>query len=249
MVRSERSGRLRVLVIDRPEKRNALTLEMIEALAEGIEGAASDPETAGLVVTGEGPCFSAGVDLRLFAEGDPGSARVLIAALARLCAAARRSPKPVACAVDGPCLGGAFELALACDFRVATAAASFGLPEMLVGIPSVIDAALLERFIGLGRARDMILTGEAVAAARALEWGLLSRIMEPGGLLRAASELVGLALRSTPDALRLQKALFEDWLNLPFQAAADSSREALAEAFLSGEPQRIARERLAGRRP
>lgn len=220
---------------------------MVEALRDGIQAAAAEPAVDGVIVSGEGGCFSAGVDLNEFAQADPPAIRRLIAALAGLCAAARRSPKPVVCAVQGACLGGAFELALAADFRVASPDAFFGLPEVLVGIPSVIDAALLERHVGLGRARQMILTGEPVDAGRALEWGLLNLLAEPPALLAAAADLVGLVARAGGDAIAAQKALFEQWLNLPFEAAVAASQEVLAQAFESGEPQRIARERLERR--
>ena len=248
MVLSELVGGLRLLKLDRPEKRNALTPALIEALRDGIRGAAADPEVSGVVIAGEGPAFCSGVDLGEFANGSSRSVRALIELLADLCGAARRSPKPVAAAVQGACLGGAFELALACDFRVAAPDALFGLPEVLIGIPSVIDAALLERYLGLGRAREMILTRRPIDARQAHEWGLVNRLAEPGTLVAAAGELIALANRATPDAIRVQKALFEEWLNLPFQRAVESSKEALALAFEGGEPQRIARERL-GRKP
>ncbi len=247
MIVSDRLGSLRLLKIDRPEKRNALTPGLIQALRDGIRAAAADPEVSGVVIAGEGPAFCSGVDLGEFATGDRRSVRALIELLAELCGAARRSPKPVAAAVQGACIGGAFELALACDFRVASPDARFGLPEVLIGIPSVIDAALLERYVGLGRAREMILTGRLIDAGQAHEWGIVNRLAEPDALVAAAGELIALVNRATPEAIRVQKALFEEWLNLPFQRAVESSKEALAETFEGGEPQRIARERLGGK--
>jgi enoyl-CoA hydratase/carnithine racemase len=118
------------------------------------------------------------------------------------------------------------------------------MPEVLLGIPSVIDAALLQRHIGFGRAQELVLTGEPIDAELALKWGLVNRVAAPGQLLESCRELLGLAIRHDPSALARQKRLFADWLNLPLDDAVQQSKEVLAESFESGVPQRLARERL-----
>lgn len=247
MIRTERAGDLTLIWIDRPAKRNALTLTMIEGVRDELGQAAADASVRGVVVAGVPPSTSAGVDLAEFAAGTPESIRLLIGALGDACAAARRCPKPVAMAIQGHCFGGALELACACDFRVAAPGAELGMPEVLLGIPSVIDAALIERHIGAGRARELILTGETIGAERALAWGLVNRVEPAGRLLDVCRDLIGLVTRHDPSAIERQKRLFRDWENLPLDVAIERSKEALVASFAGGVPQRLARERLQQR--
>ena len=244
MIRTERSGDLRVVWIDRPEKRNALTLAMVEALRDQLERASADATVRGVIVAGTGRSTSAGMDLNEFASGTPETIRRLIGTLAEACAAARRCPKPVAMAIHGHCLGGALELACACDVRVAAPDALLGMPEVMLGIPSVIDAALLERHIGYGRAQELVLTGDPITAEQAHDWGLVNRVAEQAELLEACARLLGRITRHDGDALARQKRLLADWLNLPLDEAVERSKEVLVESFASGVPQRMAREQL-----
>jgi enoyl-CoA hydratase/carnithine racemase len=244
VIRTERDGGLALIWIDRPRKRNALTLAMIEALRDGLAGAAADPTVRSVVVAGVPPSTCAGVDLAEFAAGTTERIGRLIGALAEACSAVRRCPKPVAMAIEGHCLGGALELACACDFRVAAAGAALAMPEVLLGIPSVIDAALIERHVGVGRARELILTGEPITAERALEWGLVSRVVAADRLLDTCRDLLDKVTRHDPAAIRSQKRLFADWDNLPLDDAIERSKEALVASFAGGVPQRLAQERL-----
>jgi len=244
VIRAERDGGLALVWIDRPRKRNALTLAMIEALRDELTRAAADPAVRGVLLAGVPPSTCAGVDLAEFASGTPERIRRLIGALAEACAAVRACPKPVAMAIRGHCFGGALELACACDFRVAATGAALGMPEVLLGIPSVIDAALIERHVGAGRARELILTGEPITAELALEWGLVSRVVAEDRLLDVCRTLLGLVTRHDPAAIRRQKRLFADWDNLPLEEAIERSKEALEASFADGVPQRLAQERL-----
>jgi enoyl-CoA hydratase/carnithine racemase len=181
-------------------------------------------------------------------QASPSTILELIGALRELCARARRGPRPVVAAVQGGCVGGAFELAMAADFRIATEDAWFALPEVRVGMPSVIDAALLVRHLGLGRARELLLTGDRVDARRALEWGLVNVLVpDAAALADAAATLVGRVSVNEPAAVAAQKALIEEWLNLGLDEAIERSTGALAEAFATGVPQRLCAARL-GRR-
>jgi enoyl-CoA hydratase len=244
LIRSERSGDLRWIWIDRPDKRNALTLQMIEAIGDELRRAAGETAVRGVVVAGSGPSTCSGVDLYEFAVGTPDSIRHLIGALADTCAAARRCPKPVAMAIQGHCYGGALELACACDFRAAAQGALLAMPEVMLGIPSVIDAALLERHVGFGHTQELVLTGEPITAERALLWGLVNRVVEPEELLESCRELLGRATRHDAGAIASQKRLFADWLNLPLDDAVERSKGVLVESFESGVPQKLARARL-----
>jgi enoyl-CoA hydratase/carnithine racemase len=244
MIRADRSGDLALIWIDRPAKRNALSLAMIEGLGDEIERAAGDRDVRGLIVAGVPPTTSAGVDLAEFAAGTPERIRHLIDALGRACAAARRCPKPVAMAIQGHCYGGALELACACDLRVAAPGAALAMPEVTLGIPSVIDAALIERHVGAGRARELILTGEPISAEVGLAWGLVNRVAPEERLLDTCRELVGAVTRHDAAAIGRQKRLFADWDNLPLDEAIERSKEELAASFAGGIPQRLAQERL-----
>jgi len=244
----EQRDRLRLVWLDRPARRNALSLEAIHALGEALTAAMRDPGVDGAVLLARGPHFSAGVDLTEMAGASAPDILELIGALKEVCATCRRGPRPVIAAVQGGCVGGAFEVAMAADLRVATEDAWFALPEVRVGMPSVIDAALLVRHVGLGRARELLLTGDRVDAPRALEWGLVNALV-PGAaaLPDAAAALVARIAVNEPGAVAAQKALIEEWLNCGHDEAVERSCGALAAAFATGVPQRLCAERL-GRR-
>lgn len=249
MIRSQDLGDgIRLLTIARPEKLNALTRHLMEELRDELRRARIDASVAGLVLTGAGPSFSAGVDLQEFAEGNVESGERMIQTLRLLCSAARNHPKPIACAISGQCLGGALELAACCDFRVVTAGSRLGMPEVFLGIPSVIDAVMLERHVGAGRARQLLLTGEPVDGETAVAWGLANRLAEPEAVVEAAAELVRLATRHDPAVIAAQKKLHDEWLDLPYEAAVERSVQPLLDAFREGRPQKIAAERLEARR-
>jgi enoyl-CoA hydratase/carnithine racemase len=246
-VRSEPFGDLRLLVIDRPAKRNALTRAMIEQARLAVAEAEAAVNVRGIVIAGAGPAFSAGVDLNEFAEGTPETARQLIVALKELCAAVRLASKPVACALHGHCLGGALELAAAADLRVASPDAWLGMPEVGLGLPSVIDAALLERHVGVGRAHELILTGDLITGEEARSWGLVNRLAPASEVIDAAALLVGRVTRHDPETIAAQKRLFAEWLERPLGEAIEAGVEPLVDAFVQGRPQTAAR-RLLRRR-
>lgn len=247
MIRSEESDGTLTIRLDRPEKRNALTPGMIEALRDRLLEAARDPEVCAVVIAGSGPSTCAGVDLGVFAAGTPASIRGLIDRLAEACAAARACPKPVAMAIHGHCFGGGLELACACDFRLAAPGALLGMPELALGIPSVIDAALIERHVGLSRAQSLILTADPITAERALEWGLVHALAPANGLEAACRDLLARVTRHDSAAVGRQKRLFAEWQNLPLDEAIERSKDALAASFAGGVPQRLAQERLQKR--
>jgi enoyl-CoA hydratase len=160
-----------------------------------------------------------------------------------------RAPFPVIAAVNGACLGAGFELALACDLRVAAAGAVFGLPEVRVGVPSVIQAALLPPMIGPGRAAEMLLTGAPITAATALEWGLVNRVVPDDRVRAAADELATTILQSGPDAIRLQKELIVRWRESDLASAVRYGINAFATAYATGEPREGMTAYLEKRRP
>ncbi len=164
----------------------------------------------------------------------------------------RRLAVPVIARIDGYALGAGLELAAACDLRVASERAMFGMPEVRVGIPSVVEAALLPLLIGHGRARRLLLTGETIGAAEALAWGLVDAVAPPEELDAAVERFAAAILAGGPQAIRRQKALILEWEDLSTSAAVARGIDALAEAYATDEPRRMAEARLAemgARRP
>ncbi len=143
--------------------------------------------------------------------------------------------------MPGWCLGGGLEFAAACDFRIASHDAKFAMPEVRVGIPSVIHAALLPRLIGWGRARWLIMTAATIDAPTALAWGLVDVVANEGGLDAAVEETVSMLLECGPLALRSQKALLKQWEELPLKESVNLSIGVFGQSFLSDEPHRLMR--------
>jgi enoyl-CoA hydratase/carnithine racemase len=235
--------------LNRPEKRNALTRPLIEQLTHLLAEAGQDETVRGVVLSGGGPSFCAGVDLDEFASGSVESGRALIHALRDLCATVRNLPKPVACAIQGYCLGGALEVVACCDFRVCSPEARLGMPEVFLGIPSVIDAVMLAHHVGAGRAYELMLTGEPIDGQTAYAWGLANRVAPPERVVDAAADLLRQVTRHDPAVIAAQKRLHRAWLDQPYTQAVEASIDPLLDAFRAMRPQRLAAARLASRRP
>jgi enoyl-CoA hydratase/carnithine racemase len=224
------AGDVRWIVFDRPAKLNALTLTDIQAVTRLV--ADPGPRVRALAFTGAGTrSFSAGVHTATFVDLDPPRARAFIAELRDCLAAVRTSPLPTIAMVRGYCLGAGFELALACDLRVSTEDSQFGLPEVKVGIPSVVDAALLPAHVGLAMAKEIILTGDLYPAAELYRLGLLNRVAVADDLLAQTQALLARVIGHTPAVLASQKRLFEVWHNQPLTAAIDHSVDEFAAMF------------------
>src|SRR6202000_3205358 len=180
-----------------------------------------------------------GADIKEMARLDQASAERFITGLRDLCEAVRAFPGPTIARMPGWCLGGGLEAAAACDFRIAAHDAKFGMPEVRVGIPSVIHAALLPRLIGSGRARWLVMTAETIDAPTALGWGLVDVVAPEGGLDAAVEKTVTALLECAPEALRAQKDLIRQWEELPLKQSADASIGVFGRSSLTGEPQRL----------
>ncbi len=244
----ERRGDVVWCALDRPPL-NLLEPGLIGALRRAFEGLAGDASIRAAVVTGRGRAFTAGMDVKVLHGLDAASARVMITELCAAIDAVHRAPVPVIAAVHGACLGAGFELAIACDLRVAAADAVFGLPEVRVGVPSVIQAALLPPLIGPGRAAEMLLLGAPVDAARALAWGLVNRVVEPGDLTAAVDETLAALRACGPGAVRAQKALIVRWRETDLPSAVRAGIEAFAASYATDEPREGAAAFLEKRPP
>ena len=147
-------------------------------------------------------------------------------------------PTPVIARINGVALGAGLELAAACDLRVAVDTAVFGMPEVHLGIPSVVEAALLPHLMGWGRAREILLLGETFDAACALQWGVIERVVPAEALDGAVEQWLASLAKGGTKALRIQKRLMRSWENLPRSEAIIAGIDAFASAYRSGEPNR-----------
>jgi enoyl-CoA hydratase/carnithine racemase len=159
------------------------------------------------------------------------AARSFISDLGAMLTAVRRAPVPTLCAVDGYCLGGAMELTMACDLRVASTTAVFGMPEIKVGAPSVLDAALLQQHLGLAKAKEMLLTGDLYRGAELEPLGFVNKVVAPEDLHEATAGFARRVSGHSPVAFASQKRLFETWQNVGLQASIDASIGEFAEVF------------------
>jgi enoyl-CoA hydratase/carnithine racemase len=219
---------------------NILGTPVIDDVRQGVEVLATESDIRVLVIAGQSEkSMIGGADIKEMAKLDQASAEKFITGLRDLCEAVRAFPAPVIARMPGWCLGGGLEFAAACDFRVAAHDAKFGMPEVRVGIPSVIHAALLPRLIGWGRARWLVMTAENIDAPTALAWGLIDVVAAEDGLDAAVERTVAMLLECAPEALRAQKSLLRQWEELPLKQSVDLSIGVFGRSYLSGEPQRL----------
>jgi enoyl-CoA hydratase len=222
------------ITFSRPAQLNALTVADLAAITTLVTHPAE--HIRALVFTGAGSrSFSAGVHVDTFADLEPAGAGQVISQVRDCLAAVRTTPLPTAAMINGYCLGAAFELALACDLRVASEDAQFGLPEVKVGIPSVADAALLPAYVGLGRAKEIILTGDLYPAADLDRWGLLNRVVASADLKDETLRLLSRVTRHTRTVLASQKRLFEVWQNTSLSEGIRISTQEFARVFQAPE--------------
>lgn len=189
------------VTINRPEKLNALNSATIDELDRAIVAFVSEPEVAGIIVTGVGRAFVAGADIAELAALDTSGARELSRRGQEVFARFESSHKPVLAAVNGFALGGGCELAMACHIRIAADTATFGQPEVKLGlIPGYGGTQRLPRLVGSGQAAQLLLTGEMIDAAEALRIGLVNRVVPAADLMTAAGKLMGQILANAPVA-------------------------------------------------
>ena len=241
--REQRSegGHLARVTIDNIAKLNSLNRELMSEIVSAVAEVGDDPRLRLAVLSGAGErAFVGGADIGEIAALDHVTARSFITLVHRCCDAFRRLPVPVIARIDGYALGAGLELACACDLRVASERAIFGMPEVRIGIPSVVEAALLPKLIGHGRARRLLLTGETIGAEEALSWGLIDAVASPGDLDDAVEGLARSILAAGPHAVRLQKSLILEWEELPTAAAIERGIDCFVGAFDTDEPARMA---------
>ena len=219
---------------------NILNSIVNRGLCEAFATLAKDKDIRVLVMAGTGTkSFIGGADIKEMATLDQAAAETFIKGLRDVCEAIRSFPVPVIARLQGWCLGGGLEVAAACYLRIASDDAKFAMPEVKVGIPSVIHAALLPRLIGWGRARWLILTATTIDAPTALSWGLVEQVVATADLDSAIASAATAIAECAPEAMRNQKALLKQWEELPLSQSIDVSIKAFGQAYLTGEPQKL----------
>ena len=230
-------GSIYRLTVSRPERLNVLDTTLLQALTTALAEIARDDDARLVVLAAaDGKAWIAGADIREMRRLDKESATEFIRQLHAACKAVRELPVPVLARISGYCLGAGLELAASCDLRVASDDSHFGMPEVRVGIPSVIEAALLPRLIGIGRARDLVMTGRMLDAHEAYAWGLIEALAPRAALDALVQDRVRQILAAGARAIRLQKELCNRWEELPLGAAIEAGIDTFSRAFERDEP-------------
>jgi enoyl-CoA hydratase/carnithine racemase len=225
------------LTVSNPDRLNVLDSKILAAFEERI-AELRELERVGVVVLqgGGDRSFIGGADIRELATLDPSTARAFINAVHRVCAGLRALPVPVIAKISGYCLGAGLEVAASCDLRVAAEHSQFGMPEVQLGFPSVVEAALLPQLIGWGRTKELVYAGRSFTAREVATWGLVERVVAPRELDAAVEEWVSAILRAGPRAIRLQKELIGWWETLPLEKAIEAGIEIFGRAYETDEP-------------
>jgi len=230
MVDVESEGGVTRIFLNRPEKVNALDSAHLEALLRSLERMETNQEMRVVVLGGRGKAFCGGADVQELSALSASNAAGFVQKIHAVCSAIRELPVPVVARLHGAVIGAGLEIAAACDLRVAAEGTRFSMPEVRLGIPSVVEAALLPRLMGAGRAAWLVLTGEAIDARRAHEWGLIEQV----GGDDALADLVNALLKNDAQALRMQKQLLQLWEDAPLSESIAKSIDYFAGAYADG---------------
>jgi enoyl-CoA hydratase len=224
----ENRGAVRIVTMNRPDKRNALNMALTELLIDALRAAEADESVRSVVLTGAGPAFCAGADLAEFKDLTPAN-QPLVERRAELTMTLHgiflRLTKPVVAAVNGAAMGGGAGLALAGDVAIMAASARLGYPEVKHGIVAAVVMANLVRNVGRKAAFELVATGEPIEAARACALGLVNRVVAPEKLMDDALETARKFAAIEPQAMAATKTLFYRALDVPFGEALEAGRE------------------------
>jgi enoyl-CoA hydratase len=223
------------IFLNRPEKVNALTSVFLVQLRDAILDF-GEKDVRVVVLGGRGSAFCGGADINELAALDASNAAGFVEKIHAVCGAIRRLPVPVVARLHGAVIGAGLEIAAACDLRIAAEGTKFAMPEVRLGIPSVVEAALLPRLMGSGRAAWMVMTGEAIDARRACEWGLVEEVSPVSELDERLALLLKNILAGDRETLRVQKELLQLWDEAPLPASIAASIERFSQAYAGGLP-------------
>jgi len=244
MLKSEQRDAVLLLTLDRPDKRNALHPDLIRSLSEALTQAGTDTSLGAVVLTGVGSTFCAGLDLThltsLGVEEKVDYLRSFFALFMQL----YELPQPVIAAINGPAIAGGFDIAAACDLRLCSPAATFAQTEVLLGITQILYPVY--KVIGLGRAKELALTGEPITADDAHRIGLVNRVHPAESLVEQAMKLAERLAARPRQALFATKRLSREVIELSSEAAFTRMFQAISERLRSDEHRREIQRYLAG---
>jgi enoyl-CoA hydratase len=216
--------KLAFITLDRPEVLNALNRLMLEEIEDAITKLAADPEVVvGVMDSACDRAFSSGIDVAFVKDMDPWGARAMGQLLHRTFGACRFTSKPLLASIHGLCLGAGLELALSCDLLIAAEDAKFGLPNINVGIPAIVEAAILPAAVGIFATKELCFTGQFWDVTRADKYNLLNAVVPRADL---PGETMGWARRiatKSPRALEAQKDIINKWMTTDLETAIDFS--------------------------
>jgi enoyl-CoA hydratase len=228
------------VTVNNPEQRNALGNAGKRELAEAIERVSATDGLRVVVLTGAGDkSFIGGANLKEMSGFVRHDASEGPALTHRVCEAIRRTPVPVIARVNGWCLGAGLEIAASCDMRAAAETARFGMPEVLFGLPSGMEACLLPQLIGWGKTRELVFTGRHIDCAEAMACHLVERVAAVDKLDVAVEDWIVAILKAGPNAIRAQKELIRDWERMSIADAVQQGIRAVAAAHGSDETKRL----------
>ena len=212
------------ITLNRPKVLNAITGEMLREIRAALGAAATDRRVRAILIDSASPkAFCAGIDVAYVKDLDGFGTREVGRELHRTFLALRTTEKPIVAAIDGLCLGAGLELAVSCDFMIATKRSRFGLPNIHRGIPAIVEAAILPMAIGIQGAREMAYLGEFWDAAKAERRGLLQSVVPAGRLAAEAKALCAKLAEKSPPALATQKEIIHKWMTTDLESAIDFS--------------------------
>ena len=228
----QRDNGVAILTLDRPEKRNALSSELISDLESVVSQLGTDDNLRVLIITGAGDAFCAGTDISELTTLTEAEARDISSRGQRLCDSIESFPVPVVAAINGIAAGGGCELALACHMRIGSRGARFSLPETKLGLlPAYGGTQRLSRDMAVAHALEIMLAGKTVDADTALKFGLLNRVVDSSGLMAEAVALANEIAARAPLAIRACLKSVTKGLKLPFEDGLALERELFASLF------------------
>jgi enoyl-CoA hydratase/carnithine racemase len=237
------------LTLNRPQKRNALSLELLHELGEALAAVGNNPEVSVVVLAGAGPAFCAGHDLAEMVGRSEDEYRQLFRLCSDVMLGLRRLPQPVIARVHATATAAGCQLVAACDLAVAAESATFATPGVKIGLFCTTPMVPLVRAVPAKAAMEMLLTGRPVSAAQAMAWGLVNRVVPADRLDAAVAELVGAIREVSPAVVRLGKAAFYDQLHLDETAAYGRACKVMTDNAVAADAQEGMRAFLEKRRP
>lgn len=243
MLTVERREAVLSLTLNRPDKRNALHPDLIVELVEVLNEAADDPALNVVVITGAGSSFCAGLDLGFVLEADFDGKLAYLENVFAMFQRIYTQPQPVIAAINGPAIAGGFDLAVMCDFRLCSPTATFAQTEILLGLTQMIFP--LYKIIGLGRAKELAMTGEVINSNEAHRIGLVNHVCEAEQLLSSAMSLADTLAARPREALFETKRLTRELIDVDTQTAFRRMGKAIRERLQSVEHQKMAAEFVA----